>query len=84
MSGSLRAARHCIFTRRGAPPERADFSSFRPKFHVLERKSQTFKQSAQKDGAKFGGDAFDRSRKDIFEKQQSKLKRTINIKCKFK
>ena len=34
---------------------------FRPKFHVLGRKSQTIKQSAQKGGAKFGGDAFDRS-----------------------
>ena len=42
------------------------------------------KQSAQKGGAKFGGEAFDRSRKNIFEKQQSKLKRIINIKCKFK
>ena len=36
-------------------------SVFRPKFHVLGRKSQTIKQSAQKGGAKFGGDAFDRS-----------------------
>ena len=27
------------------------------------------KQSAQKDGAKFGGGGFDRSRKNIFEKQ---------------
>ena len=36
--------------------------AFRPKFHVSERKSQTIKQSAQKGGAKFGGDAFDRSR----------------------
>ena len=34
---------------------------FRPKFHVLGRKSQTIKQSAQKGGAKFGEDAFDRS-----------------------
>ena len=50
-------------------PGRADFPSFRLKSHVLERKSQTFKQSAQKDGAKFGRDAFDRSRKNIFEKQ---------------
>ena len=58
--------------------------AFRPKFHVLGRKSQTIKQSAQKGGAKFGGDAFDRSQKNVFEKQQSKLKRIINIKCKFK
>ena len=36
-------------------------SVFRPKFHVLGRKSQTIKQNAQKGGAKFGGDAFDRS-----------------------
>ena len=43
--------------------------TFRPKFHVLGRKSQTIKQSAQKGGEKFGGDAFDRSRKNIFEKQ---------------
>ena len=50
-------------------PERADFPSFRPKFHVLGRKSQTVKQNAQKGGAKFGGDTFDRSRKNIFEKQ---------------
>ena len=35
--------------------------AFRPKFHVLGRKLQTIKQSAQKGGAKFGGDAFDRS-----------------------
>lgn len=27
------------------------------------------KQNAQKGGAKFGGDTFDRSRKNIFEKQ---------------
>ena len=27
------------------------------------------KQSAQKESAKFGGDGFDRSRKNIFEKQ---------------
>ena len=27
------------------------------------------KQSAQKGGAKFGGDVFDRFRKNIFEKQ---------------
>ena len=59
-------------------------SVFRPKFHVLGRKSQTIKQSAQKGGAKFGGGGLDRSRKNIFEKQQSKLKRIINIKCKFK
>ena len=42
------------------------------------------KQNAQKGGAKFGGGGLDRSRKNIFEKQQSKLKRIINIKCKFK
>ena len=47
---------------RGAPPERADFSSFCPKFHVLGRKSQTIKQNAQKGGTKFGGGAFDCSR----------------------
>ena len=58
--------------------------SFRPKFHVLGRKSQTIKQSAQKGGAKFGGDGFDRSRKNAFEKQQNKLKRTIGTKCRFK
>ena len=69
---------------RGAPPERADFPPFRPKFHVLGRKSQTIKQNAQKGGAKFGGGGLDRSRKNIFEKQWSKLKRTINIKFKFK
>ena len=50
-------------------PERADFPSFRPKSHVSGRKSQTIKQNAQKGGAKFGGDTFDRSRKNIFEKQ---------------
>ena len=66
-----------FFHGRGAPPERADFPSFRPKFHVLGRKSQTIKQSAQKDGAKFGGGGFDRSRENTFEKQQNKLKRTI-------
>ena len=58
--------------------------AFRPKFHVLGRKSQTIKQNAQKGGAKFGGGGLDRSRRNIFEKQQSELKRTINIKCKFK
>ncbi|EDP21508.1 hypothetical protein FAEPRAM212_01833 [Faecalibacterium prausnitzii M21/2] len=63
MSGSLRAARHCVFTRGGG------FLFFRLKFHVLGRKSQTIKQNAQKGGAKFGGDAFDRFRKNIFEKQ---------------
>ena len=50
---------------------------FRPKFHVLGRKSQTIKQSAQKGGTKFGGGGFDRSRENTFEKQQNKLKRTI-------
>ena len=64
-------------------PERADFPSFRPKFHVLGRKSQTIKQNAQKGDAKFGGDTFDRPRKNIFEKQQSKLKRTSAAKLKF-
>ena len=54
--------------------------AFRPKFHVLGRKSQTFKQSAQKGSAKFGGDAFDRSRKNIFEKQNDELKRVIATK----
>ena len=52
--------------QKGGPPERADFPSFRPKSHVLGRKTQTFKQSAQKDGAKFGGDGFDRSREKKF------------------
>ena len=42
-------------------PERADFPSFRPKFHVLGRKSQMIKQNAQKGGAKFGGGGLDRS-----------------------
>ena len=61
-------------------PGRADFPSFRPKFHVSERKSQTIKQSAQKGGAKFGGDGFDRSREKVFEKQNDELKRVIAIK----
>ena len=43
-------------------PEPLFTGAFRPKFHVSERKSQMIKQSAQKGGAKFGGDAFDRSR----------------------
>ena len=55
-------------------------SVFRPKFHVLGRKSQTIKQNAQKGGAKFGGDAFDRSREKVFEKQNDELKRVIDIK----
>ena len=54
--------------------------AFRPKFHVLGRKSQTIKQSAQKGGAKFGGDAFDRSREKVFEKQNDELKRVIATK----
>ena len=58
----------------------ADFPSFRPKFHVSERKSQTIKQSAQKGGAKFGGDGFDRSREKVFEKQNDELKRVIATK----
>ena len=53
---------------------------FRPKFHVLGRKSQTIKQNAQKGGAKFGGDGLDRSRKKIFEKQNDELKRVIATK----
>ena len=55
-------------------------SVFRPKSHVLGRKSQTIKQSAQKGGAKFGGDAFDRSWKNVFEKQNDELKRAIATK----
>jgi hypothetical protein len=58
----------------------ADFPSFRLKFHVLGRKSQTFKQSAQKDGAKFGGGELDRSREKNFEKQNDELKRVIAAK----
>ena len=54
---------------RGAPPERADFPSFRPESHVLGRKSQTIKQNAQKGGAKFGGGGLDRSWGKIFEKR---------------
>ena len=42
---------------------------FRLKSHVSGRKAQTIKQSAQKDGAKFGGGGFDRSRENAFEKQ---------------
>ena len=38
------------------------------------------KQSAQKGGAKFGGDAFDRSWGKIFEKQNDELKRVIATK----
>ena len=53
---------------------------FRPKFHVLGRKSQTIKQSAQKGGAKFGGDGLDRSREKYFEKQNDELKRVIATK----
>ena len=64
-------------------PGRADFSSFRPKFHVLGRKLQTFKQSAQKDGAKFGEHGFDRSREEKLEKPQNKFKRTSAAKLKF-
>ena len=70
-----------------AAPERARTlprgGAFRPKFHVLGRKSQTIKQSAQKGGAKFGGDCFDRSRENTFEKQQNKLKRTIATNSEF-
>ena len=54
--------------------------AFRPKFHVLGRKSQTIKQSAQKGGAKFGGDGFDRFREKAFEKQNDELKRAIATK----
>ena len=61
-------------------PERADFPSFRPKFHVLGRKSQTIKQNAQKGGAKFGGGGLDRFREKIFEKQNDELKRVIATK----
>jgi hypothetical protein len=46
----------------------------------LGRKSQTIKQSAQKDGAKFGGGELDRSREKIFEKQNDELKRVIAAK----
>ena len=38
------------------------------------------KQSAQKGGAKVGGDGFDRSREKVFEKQNDELKRVIAIK----
>jgi len=54
--------------------------AFRPKFHVLERKSQTIKQNAQKGGAKFGGGGLDRSREKIFKKQNDELKRVIATK----
>ena len=54
--------------------------AFRLKFHVLGRKSQTIKQSAQKGGAKFGGGGFDRSREKIFKKQNDELKRVIATK----
>jgi len=46
----------------------------------LGRKSQTIKQSAQKGGAKFGGDGFDRFREKAFEKQNDELKRAIATK----
>ena len=61
-------------------PERTDFPSFRPKFHVLGRKSQTIKQNAQKGGAKFGGDGLDRFREKVFKKQNDELKRAIATK----
>lgn len=54
--------------------------AFRPKFHVLGRKSQMIKQNAQKGGAKFGGGGLDRSREKIFEKQNDELKRVIATK----
>ena len=54
--------------------------AFRPESHVSGRKSQTIKQSAQKGGAKFGGDAFDRFREKTFEKQNDELKRVIATK----
>ena len=41
------------------------------------------KQSAQKGGAKFGGDGFDRFREKAFEKQNDELKRVIAAKWKF-
>ena len=53
---------------------------FRPKFHVLGRKSQTIKQNAQKGGAKFGGGGLDRSREKVFKKQNDELKRVIATK----
>ena len=69
-----------IFTE-GVPRLRgADFPSFRPKFHVLGRKSQTIKQNAQKGGAKFGGGGLDRFREKVFEKQNDELKRVIATK----
>ena len=37
-------------------------------------------QSAQKGGAKLGGDAFDRFRTNIFKKQNDELKRVIATK----
>ena len=55
-------------------------SVFRPKFHVLGRKSQTIKQNAQKGGAKFGGGGLDRFREKVFEKQNDELKRVIATK----
>ncbi len=55
-------------------------SVFRPKFHVLGRKSQTIKQNAQKGGAKFGEGGLDRSREKVFEKQNDELKRAIATK----
>ena len=61
-------------------PEPLFTGAFRPKFHVSERKSQTFKQNAQKGGAKFGGDGFERSREKVFEKQNDELKRVIATK----
>ena len=54
--------------------------AFRPKFHVLGRKSQTIKQNAQKGGAKFGGDGLDRFREKVFKKQNDELKRVIATK----
>ena len=44
---------------------------------------QTFKQSAQKDGTKFGGCGFDRFREEKLEKPQNKFKRTSDVKQKF-
>ena len=73
---------HCV-SNDGEGEPAAERGLFRPKFHVLGRKSQTIKQSAQKGGTKFGGGWFDRSRERISEKQQNKLKRTIETNSEF-
>ena len=64
-------------------PGRANFPFFRPKSHVSGRKSQTIKQSAQKGGAKFGGGAFDCSRKGNREKLFYKFRRSSTEKMRY-